>query len=140
MTGRCRHCRRVLSLHARGLCFRCRAEPGLRALYPSRVKADDMADCHATSATLELLCAAVHRPSGLFLDEWRAVLAVLPARQRRVVVLTVYWGLSQAQIAERLGVSRGRVNQLWLTALRRVRASAVAANFPLHLDPTRNVS
>lgn len=133
---RCRHCRRHLTIHARGLCFRCRADHTLRDRYPSSVKADPQASTHATSATLELLCAAVHRRSALFLDEWKRLLAVLPARERRVVILTVYWGLTQAQIGERLGVTRARAHQLWLRALRRVRASAVAANFPLNPERT----
>lgn len=33
---RCRHCRRARINHGRGLCWDCRAKPGVKDLYPSK--------------------------------------------------------------------------------------------------------
>ena len=63
---------------------------------------------------------------GDHLDErdamWR-VLATLPARQRAVVVLRYYEDLSEADIADVLGCSRGTVKSQAAKALERLRES-----------------
>jgi RNA polymerase sigma-70 factor (sigma-E family) len=65
-------------------------------------------------------------PPGEDLDErdamWR-VLATLPARQRAVLVLRYYEDLSEADIADVLGCSRGTVKSQAAKALDRLRQS-----------------
>lgn len=60
---------------------------------------------------------------------WAAV-AALPPRQRAVVVLRYYEGLSELEIAETLGCSRGTVKSQASDALRSLRQAHAA-------DPTR---
>jgi RNA polymerase sigma-70 factor (sigma-E family) len=76
-------------------------------------------------------------PSGGQGDEhgsvWAAVRA-LPPRQRAVVVLRYYEGLSEGEIAQVLGCSRGTVKSQASEALRKLRAS------DLVLDPTHDGS
>jgi RNA polymerase sigma-70 factor (sigma-E family) len=66
------------------------------------------------------------RAAGNDLDErdamWR-VLATLPARQRAVLVLRYYEDLSEADIADTLGCSRGTVKSQAAKALERLRQS-----------------
>jgi RNA polymerase sigma-70 factor (sigma-E family) len=61
---------------------------------------------------------------------WAAVSALAP-RQRAVIVLRYYEGLSEAEIADVLGCSRGTVKSQASDALRRLRAGHLAT----HLDP-----
>lgn len=58
---------------------------------------------------------------------WRAVLA-LPPRQRAVIVLRYYEGLSEAEIAEVLQCSRGTVKSQASDALRRLRADVTTGD------------
>lgn len=60
---------------------------------------------------------AAHGDSGL----WQA-LATLPRRQRAVLVLRYYEGLSDSEIAERLGISTGTVRSQASRALGKLRA------------------
>lgn len=50
----------------------------------------------------------------------RAALAQLPARQRQVVVLRHYWGLSVDEVARDLGISSGSVKSHCSRAIRRL--------------------
>lgn len=81
-------------------------------------------DLDPVCATLELYGSLLGRPTALTLGEWRAVLRHLPARWQRIVILRAIAGLPFHLIAERLGVSRNRVWQLWLNALDRLRPHA----------------
>jgi RNA polymerase sigma-70 factor (sigma-E family) len=64
---------------------------------------------------------------------WAAVRA-LPPRQRAVVVLRYYEGLSEAEIADALGCSRGTVKSQAYDALRNLRSSDLG----IDLDPSRD--
>lgn len=55
---------------------------------------------------------------------WAAVLA-LPARQRAVIVLRYYEDLSEAEIADALGCSRGTVKSQASAALRNLRSAGI---------------
>ncbi len=55
------------------------------------------------------------------MDTWRHVTA-LPPRQRAVVVLRYYEGLSEREIAEALGCSPGTVKSTASAALRTLRS------------------
>ena len=60
-------------------------------------------------------------------DQLARALAVLPPRQRAVVVLRYYEGLSEAEIAEELGCARGTVKSQAAKALRTLRRALDAA-------------
>lgn len=53
----------------------------------------------------------------------RDLLRTLPDRSRHVVVLRYFEGLSQAEVAERIGISQPHVSRLLRTALSELRAS-----------------
>jgi RNA polymerase sigma-70 factor (sigma-E family) len=55
-------------------------------------------------------------------DQLARALAVLPARQRAVIVLRYYAGFSEAEIAETLGCAAGTVKSQASKALQRLRA------------------
>ena len=81
---------------------------------------------------MELLSGlGMHQYRSATAREWLSLLHDLPARDARVVVLRVLHELSTPEIAERLGVSRGRVSQLWerakLKLSRDCRVSALSA-------------
>jgi RNA polymerase sigma-70 factor (sigma-E family) len=59
----------------------------------------------------------------------RAALAQLPARQRAVVVLRYHQDLSEAQVAELLGISVGTVKSQAARALASLRAQAALAPY-----------
>ena len=58
---------------------------------------------------------------------WRA-LAVLPPRQRAVLVLRYYEGLSEAEIAATLGCARGTVKSQAAKGLGRLRRELAGAD------------
>lgn len=60
-------------------------------------------------------------------DQLARALAVLPPRQRAVVVLRYYEGLSEAEIADVLGCARGTVKSQAAKALRTLRRTLDAA-------------
>ena len=64
-------------------------------------------------------------------DQLARALAVLPPRQRAVVVLRYYEGLSEAEIADVLGCARGTVKSQSSKALRTLRR-ALDAPHPSH--------
>ena len=64
----------------------------------------------------------------------RQALAALPPRQRAVMVLRYYEDLSEAQIAESLGIARGTVKTLARGALVNLRRLLPAAAPALTLD------
>jgi RNA polymerase sigma-70 factor (sigma-E family) len=59
------------------------------------------------------------------LDEALRLLAVLPQREREVVVLRYFADLTQAQVAEHLGIAVGTVKSTHASALERLRASGL---------------
>jgi DNA-directed RNA polymerase specialized sigma24 family protein len=69
-------------------------------------------------------------------DALWAALRTLAPRQRRVVVLRHYWGLSVEETAADLGVSAGTVKSQTHDALARLRAALTEAHEPLHPRPT----
>lgn len=90
---------------------------------------------HAMCAALEFAgafpCATALSPG-----EWWAVLEKLTPREQRVVILIVLRDLTQRDVAERLGVSRGRVYGLWVRALAKLRGSKAIRE----LSPERSAS
>lgn len=64
-------------------------------------------------------------PTGMEQEMWQA-LAALPRKQRAVLVLRYYEQLSDAEIAEVLGVSRGTVRSQASRALDKLRTAQVA--------------
>jgi RNA polymerase sigma-70 factor (sigma-E family) len=62
-------------------------------------------------------------------DQLARALAVLPPRQRAVIVLRYYAGFSEAEIADALGCASGTVKSQASKALRRLRAELVPAAF-----------
>lgn len=60
------------------------------------------------------------------LDEALRLLAVLPQREREIVVLRYFADLTQAQVADQLGIAVGTVKSTHASALERLRASGLA--------------
>ena len=58
-------------------------------------------------------------------NDLKALLADLPPRERNVVILRFFGGLTQAEIAERVGVSQMQVSRLLARTLAQLRAAAV---------------
>jgi RNA polymerase sigma factor for flagellar operon FliA len=63
-------------------------------------------------------------------DRLQAAIARLPERERAVVVLSYYEGLTLRQIGDRLEVTESRVSQIRSDAVRRLRALLVAEAAP----------
>lgn len=84
----------------------------------------------ATIAALELAAGLMHSSdTRLSYPEWVELLAPLPPRYRRVVILYILHGLTHSEIALRLGgITRSRVHQIWLGAIARL------ANHPRLLE------
>lgn len=74
------------------------------------------------AAGIELLSALLTVPTELDASEWERLLSRLPPRCRRVFVLRFLHGMTNLQIAERMGVCDARVNQLYQRAARIARA------------------
>ena len=55
--------------------------------------------------------------------EVRAALTTLPAEQRNVLDMAYFGGMTQAQIAEELGIPLGTVKTRTLAAMRKLRAA-----------------
>jgi len=62
-------------------------------------------------------------------DELARALAVLPARQRAVIVLRFYTGMSEAEIAETLGCAPGTVKSQASKAIQRLRRELTPADY-----------
>lgn len=62
-------------------------------------------------------------------DQLARALAVLPPRQRAVIVLRYYAGLSEAEIADTLGCATGTVKSQTSKAMQRLRRELVPADF-----------
>ena len=62
-------------------------------------------------------------------DQLARALAVLPPRQRAVIVLRYYAGFSEAEIAETLGCASGTVKSQASKALHRLRAELTSADY-----------
>ena len=74
-----------------------------------------------TPAPLDAAADLVGRDLPPELIDLREALARLPQRWRRVVELSVHQGLSQAEVAERLGIPLGTVKSRMHHALRKLR-------------------
>jgi len=136
---KCRHCDARLACRPRGLCFPFHFDPGVRAIYPAKPNAPlaargllaDPAD-DRTACLLELYSGLLVSPSSLGADEWVRLLARLPARLARVVVLRVLHGMTHDRIGERLGYEGGkrsccvRPQQMWDEVLARLRRDPAA--------------
>jgi RNA polymerase sigma-70 factor (ECF subfamily) len=77
----------------------------------------DLIDLHATPE--EAVCSEVEHA------RTRAALRSLPECEREVVVLAYFGGLSQRQVAGRLGIPLGTVKSRTLRALSRLRAALI---------------
>jgi RNA polymerase sigma-70 factor (sigma-E family) len=62
-------------------------------------------------------------------DQLARALAVLPARQRAVIVLRFYAGLSEAEIADALGCAPGTVKSQASKAMQRLRRELVPVDY-----------
>jgi DNA-directed RNA polymerase specialized sigma24 family protein len=83
---------------------------------------------HEAAAELELLAGFGRVPrTGLRLAEWRRVLRVLEPRSRRVVVLRLFHGMTDAAAGERVGVTKERARQVWHRALKVLGAGLLRA-------------
>jgi len=67
----------------------------------------------------------------------RPLLAALPDRERRVVVMRYYADLTQVEIAARLGLSKMYVSRLLVRTLRRLRVQMCAGPAPAHSHRAR---
>jgi RNA polymerase sigma-B factor len=56
----------------------------------------------------------------------RPLLAGLPAREQRIITMRFYGGLSQAQIADEIGVSQMQISRLLVASLAQLRAGLLA--------------
>jgi DNA-directed RNA polymerase specialized sigma24 family protein len=82
---------------------------------------------HAWPLVLEVYAGFLGSPSRVGPAEAYRALARLPPRDARVVVLRAVHGLTNEEVGERLGVSRGMVDQIWHRALARLRRDAAGA-------------
>jgi RNA polymerase sigma-B factor len=80
-----------------------------------------LADSGAVAVTDERLSAVLER------DVLRRTLATLSARERAAIGLRFFDGLTQTEIAGRLGVSQMAISRLLRRALKRMREAALAA-------------
>jgi RNA polymerase sigma-70 factor (sigma-E family) len=65
-----------------------------------------------------------------------AVLHTLPPKQRTVLILRYYEGLSDGQIAEHLGIARGTVRSQALRGLQKLRLLITAPDEPIRTNVT----
>lgn len=80
--------------------------------------ADDLPDVADAAPGVDQTIDARRRLRAL-----RATIEAMPERQRTAFVLAKYHGLSQDQIAERMGISRSGVEKLLVKAMSRCRAA-----------------
>lgn len=115
-------CGRPQAHQHRGLCRGCYMDRSIRVRYAKRPTnpqpTEDEVAVHAMAADLELLAAmlTVER-SGFNLEQWQRLLATFPPRIRRVVILHGLHQMPFEAIGERVGVSSGRADQLWRSAM-----------------------
>ena len=76
---------------------------------------------HTWPLVLELYTGFLGTPSRVGPGEAYRALRRLPPRDARVVVLKAVHGLTNEAVGERLGVSRGMIDQIWHRALARLR-------------------
>lgn len=77
---------------------------------------------HALVARFELASAVLFRSRTRWtLSEWMQCLKLCPGREARVLVLHLLHEMTFPEIGERLGFSRGRADQLFRRALKRLK-------------------
>jgi RNA polymerase sigma-B factor len=103
-------------------------EDVLEAMLASRAQsADSLSALSSDEADPDLIAALGHNDAGFRTVEDRALLArgiqALEPRERRIVELRFFDELSQAQIAERIGISQMHVSRLLRASLEKMRTS-----------------
>lgn len=77
---------------------------------------------------LELATGLKIARSGLSFREWWCVLAYLPTKDARVVVLKILHEMTNQQVGERMDLSHGCVNARWIRSRATLRSMNEAIN------------